>query len=88
MEDSRRSTTTTTTTLASSTTVLIISDKLICFNKQIDLFPTFIRNYPASVDNGDRRQEEVEELVVSGRLMAIDQRVMEIGFVPMDGTCR
>jgi len=52
MEDYRRST----TTIASSTTVLIMSIKLNCFIKQAGLFnihPTFNRNYPASVDNGD-----------------------------------
>jgi len=46
MEDSRRST----TTIASSTTVLIISNKLNCFITSRSLYPTFIRNYPATME--------------------------------------
>jgi len=47
------------TATSSSSNTDTISNKLICFNKHIDLFnhPTFVRNYPASV----------EELVVNGR---------------------
>jgi len=52
--------TTTTTTIASSTAVLIISNKLICFNKQIDLSPTFIRNYPMNDSSLKKKKRQLD----------------------------